>query len=344
MERSHAIGVDLGGTKILAGVITREGEIVRRHERPTPQGSQEAVLAELEAAVVELLDEEVAAIGFGVPSPIDQRRGVVVECVNVRLVDVALRDLMHTRFGLPVGLDNDANAAAIGEWRAGAGRGVDNLVMLTMGTGLGGGVIVGGKPFRGSTGAGVELGHVVIVYDGRPCQGTCRGRGHLEPYVSGLAATAAAQEAFGPAVDAHRLVRLAGEGDQTARAILADIGGYLGSAMGSFANIFEPELIVVGGGFGVAAWEYVIPRAEELTQQALYIALWLSLPALAVGAVVGVCVGLIASATQASDPALSHLPRMLAVALVLVGFGGVGATALVHFAHEIWRAIPSLVR
>jgi glucokinase len=264
---SHAIGVDLGGTKILAGVVTRSGEILRRHERPTPLESQEAVLAELEAAVVELFDDEVAAIGFGVPSPIDQPRGVVVECVNVPLVDVPLRDLMHTRFGLPVGLDNDANAAAIGEWRAGAGRGVDDLVMLTMGTGLGGGVIQRGRPMRGARGGGMELGHVVVVHDGRPCQGACRGRGHLEPYVTGLAATAAAQEAFGPAADAHRLVRLADEGDETARGILAEIGGYLGSGMGSFANIFEPDLIVIGGGFGVAAWEHVIPRAEEVLRR-----------------------------------------------------------------------------
>ncbi len=267
MNGSHAIGVDLGGTKILAGVVTRTGEIVRRHERPTPQDSQESVIAELQAAVAELLDDTVAAIGLGVPSPIDQSRGVVVQCVNVPLVDVPLRDLMHARFGLPVGLDNDANAAAISEWHAGAGRGVDNLVMLTMGTGLGGGVITGGRPFRGSTGAGVELGHVVIVHDGRPCQGTCRGHGHLEAYVTGLAATKAAQEAFGPAVDAHRLVGLAREGDETARGILAEIGSYLGSGMGSFANIFEPELIVIGGGFGVASWEFVQPSAEAVMRR-----------------------------------------------------------------------------
>jgi len=105
VDGSHAIGVDLGGTKILAGVVTRSGEILRRHERPTPPESQEAVLAELEAAVAELVDDDVAAIGFGVPSPIDGPNGVVVECVNVRLVDCPLRDLMHTRFGLPVGLE-----------------------------------------------------------------------------------------------------------------------------------------------------------------------------------------------------------------------------------------------
>jgi glucokinase len=171
---------------------------------------------------------------------------------------------MARRFSLPVGLDNDANAAAIGEWRAGAGRGVDDLVMLTLGTGLGGGVVSGGRPFRGANGGGAELGHVVIVHEGLPCQGTCRGRGHLEPYVTGLAATARAREAFGPAADAHRLVRLANEADPQALAILADIGRHLGSAMGSFANIFEPALIVIGGGFGVAAWEHLHAPAEEV--------------------------------------------------------------------------------
>jgi glucokinase len=267
MTATHAIGVDLGGTKILAGVVARDGAIVRRHERATPHDSQDSVVRELEAAVSELMSDEIAAIGFGAPSPIDQRRGVVVECVNLPLEDFALRDAMASRFDLPTGLDNDANAAAIGEWRAGAGRGVDNLVMLTIGTGLGGGVIAGGRPFRGSTGAGVELGHVVIVHDGRPCQGSCHGHGHLEPYVTGLAASAAAREAFGPAADAHRLVRLANEGDATARGILAELGAYLGSGMGSFVNIFEPELLVIGGGFGLAAWEHVIPAAEEVMRR-----------------------------------------------------------------------------
>jgi glucokinase len=267
MSATHAIGVDVGGTKILAGVVTPDGEVLRRHERPTPKDAQETVVRELEAAVAELLTDDVGALGFGVPAPIDQRRGVVVHCVNLPLTDFPLREHMAARFGLPVGLDNDANAAAIGEWRAGVARGVDDVVMLTLGTGLGGGVISGGKPFRGTNGAGVELGHVVIVHDGRPCQGSCRGRGHLEPYVTGLAATAAAQEAFGPDTDAHGLVRLADDGDETARGLLADIGRHLGSGMGSFTNIFAPELIVIGGGFGVAAWEHLISSAEEVMRR-----------------------------------------------------------------------------
>jgi len=263
----HAIGVDVGGTKILAGVVTSGGKVLRRHERQTPHDDQASVVRELEAAVAELLDDEIGAIGFGVPSPIDLTRGLVVECVNLPLKDFELCAHMAKRFELTVGLDNDANAAAIGEWRAGAGRGVDDLVMLTLGTGLGGGVISGGRPFRGRHGLGAELGHTVIVHDGRPCQGACRGHGHLEPYVTGLAATAAAKEAFGPAADAHRLVRLADEGDETARRIITEIGRYLGSGMGSFVNVFAPELVVIGGGFGVAAWEYVIPPAEEVMRR-----------------------------------------------------------------------------
>jgi len=267
VQAGHAIGVDLGGTKILAGVVARDGSIVRRHERPTPQDSQEHVLGELEAAVDALFDESVSAVGFGVPSPIDQQRGVVVRAVNVPLEDAPLRDRMHERFGVPIGLDNDANAAAIGEWRAGAGRGEDDLVMVTLGTGVGGGVISGGRPFRGRDGAGVELGHVVIVHDGRPCQGACNGRGHLEAYVSGTAASAAARETFGPSADAHRLVRLANEGDEQARELLEEVGRYLGSGIGSFVNVFGPQLVVLGGGFGVAAYEYLLGPAEGVTRR-----------------------------------------------------------------------------
>jgi glucokinase len=267
VQAGHAIGVDLGGTKILSGVVARDGSVVRRHERPTPQDSQEHVIAELEAAVAELLDDSVAALGFGVPSPIDQARGIVVQCVNVPLENAPLRDSMRERFGIPVGLDNDANAAAIGEWRAGVGRATGDLVMLTLGTGVGGGVISGGRPLRGGNGAGMELGHVVIVHDGRPCHGACTGRGHLEAYVSGKAVSAAAQEIFGPSADAHRVVRLANEGDEQARELLLDVGRLLGSGVGSFVNVFGPELFVVGGGFGVAAYDHLLGPVEEVLRR-----------------------------------------------------------------------------
>lgn len=258
------IGVDLGGTKILSGLIGRDGGIERRYEVPTPLESQQALLGGLDAAVEELLDDGVAAIGFGVPSTIDQRSGRAVSSVNVPLADLAFRDRMGGRFGLPVGIDNDANAAAIAEWKTGAGKGTADMVMLTLGTGVGGGVIVAGRPLRGSVGAAAELGHMVLEFDGPPCQGACTGRGHLEALASGTAATIAAQAAFGPAADAHRLVRLANDGDETALAILVEIGRKLGAAIGSLVNIFDPELVVIGGGFGAAAKDYLLGPVREL--------------------------------------------------------------------------------
>jgi glucokinase len=262
----RVIGVDLGGTKILAGVIDEEGAVERRREHPTPIESQEGLLTALDAAVEELLDPHVAALGFGIPSTIDQRTGRVEGSVNIPLADFDFRPRMAERFGLPVGIENDANAATLAEFRVGAGTGADTMVMLTLGTGCGGGVVIGGRLFRGWA----ELGHIVIDVDGIPCQGTCTGRGHLEPYVTGLAASKLAQESFGPAVDAHRLVRLADEGDAKAQRILAEIGEKLGAGIGSLVNIFNPELVVVGGGFAAAADWLLEPARKVVRWQALH--------------------------------------------------------------------------
>ena len=160
------------------------------------------------------MDDDVTALGFGIPSRIDQRAGRVVASVNIPLADLDFRDRMSRRFGLPVGIDNDANAAAIAEWKIGAAQGANDVVMLTLGTGVGGGLIVGGKPYRGSTGAGAELGHIVVVHGGRPC--SCGGHGHIESYASGHAATLLATEAFGKETDARRLVELAFQGGEAA--------------------------------------------------------------------------------------------------------------------------------
>ena len=254
------IGVDLGGTKILAGVVMRDGHVEHRREHPTPVASQEELLAGLDAAVEELIDDEVAAIGFGIPSPIDQRAGRAEQAVNIPLdASVDFRDRMSQRFGRPVGIENDANAAAYAEFHFGAARDADTMVMLTLGTGCGGGAVLDGQLYRGWA----EFGHMVIVYDGLPCQGTCTGRGHLEPYVTGVAATKRAQEVFGPAVDAHRLVRLAAEGEPKAVEILDDIGRHLGAGIGTLVNLFNPELVVIGGGFA-AAGDFVLDPAREV--------------------------------------------------------------------------------
>jgi len=263
LDGIRVIGVDLGGTKILAGVVDDRGQVERRREYPTPTASQDELLAGLDAAIEELLTDDTAALGFGLPSPIDQKAGRALQAVNIPLDEsVDFRGRMRERFGLPVGIENDANAAAYAEFRFGAARDVETMVMLTLGTGCGGGAVVDGKLFRGWA----EFGHMVIVHDGIPCQGTCTGRGHLEPYVTGVAATKLAQAEFGPAVDAHRLVRLANEGERRAVEILDGIGRHLGSGIGTLVNIFNPELVVIGGGFA-AAGDFVLEPARQVMRR-----------------------------------------------------------------------------
>ena len=265
MNEKRVIGVDLGGTKILAGVVDREGHVERRREHRTPTASENELLAGLDEAVEELLTDEIAALGFGIPSPIDQRTGRALQAVNIPLTDIDFRGRMKERFGLPVGVENDANAATYAEFRFGAARDVDSMIMLTLGTGCGGGAVVDGELFRGWA----EFGHIVIVYEGLPCQGTCTGRGHLEPYVTGVAAGKLAAEEFGPAVDAHRLVRLADEGEARAIEILDGIGRHLGAGVGSLVNIFNPDLVVIGGGFAAAGDFILDPAREILRREAL---------------------------------------------------------------------------
>jgi glucokinase len=266
LDGKRVIGVDLGGTKILAGVVDDHGHVAHRREHPTPTESQDELLAGIDRAIEELLDDEVVAVGFGLPSPIDQKAGRALQAVNIPLDEsVDFRARMRERFGLPVGIENDANAAAYGEFRFGAARDVDTMVMLTLGTGCGGGAVIDGKLFRGWA----EFGHMVIVHDGIPCQGTCTGHGHLEPYVTGVAATKLAQAEFGPAVDAHRLVRLANEGEPRAIEILDGVGRHLGSGIGTLVNIFNPELVVIGGGFAAAGDFVLEPAREVLRREAL---------------------------------------------------------------------------
>lgn len=267
MGENLVIGVDLGGTKTLGARIYPNGDVERHHEVATPIDSQEDLLAGLDALVEELLDDDVKAIGFGIPSRIDQRRGRALKSVNIPLEGVDFRDRMRERHGLPVGLDNDANAAAIGEWRAGAARGATDVVMLTLGTGVGGGLILDGRPYRGATGSGAELGHIVIEPGGPPCG--CGGHGHLESLAAGPAADRVARTLYGEAANAHELVRRGQAGEPEAVEALAGIGRYLGAGIASFVNVFEPELVVVGGGFGVAGELLLGPAREVVAVEGL---------------------------------------------------------------------------
>ncbi|HSL65312.1 MAG TPA: ROK family protein [Gaiellaceae bacterium] len=265
MAEPSVIGVDVGGTKIAVGVVDRTGEVRERRSRRTPTGSQAALLEALDDAIRELVDSDVAAIGLAVPSRIDRLTGRALGSVNIRLEDVDLDDRFRERFGLPVGVENDANAATFAEWRFGAGAGTRSMVMLTLGTGVGGGFVLDGALYRGWA----EVGHMVIDHDGPPCQGTCTGRGHLEAFASGHAATEAARAVFGPTADSRALVRLAEEGDERALAILNEIGRKLGSGIGTLVNLFDPEVVVVGGGFSAAGELILEPAREVMRREAL---------------------------------------------------------------------------
>jgi glucokinase len=264
-----AIGLDVGGTKIAAGIVDREGRILRRVERPTPTESQEALLSLLDEIVEQLLVEGVAAIGFGMPSTIDQRAGRVISSVHVPLGDFDFRKHMTERFSLPVALDNDANAAAIAEWKVGAGHGSTHMIMLTLGTGVGGGLILDGRPYRGFVGAGAEIGHMVLAYGGEPCSGNCHGHGHFEQVASGSAADRAAERILGPRATGRELVGAAREGNEEAREAIVEIGRKLGAAIGSLVNIFDPQLVVIGGGFSQARDLFLEPALEAMRQEAL---------------------------------------------------------------------------
>ena len=266
MTASRVIGVDVGGTKILAGVVDRDGNVEAQHELETPKTSQEDVVEALDTAVLSVLHGEVGAIGYGVPSNLHRQTRVALQATNMPLHDFDLRAHGRETFKVPVGVENDGNAAAYAEWRFGAGRGTSNLVMLTLGTGVGGGLVLDGDLYRGWA----ELGHVVVQAGGPPCQGNCHGRGPLETLASGTAADRAARELYGPDADGHLLVQRARDGDAEARERLDGIAELLGAAIGSFANEFNPEVVVIGGGFGRAAGELIFePTLRAARREAL---------------------------------------------------------------------------
>ena len=246
------IGVDLGGTKILAGIVDEDGAVHETVERPTVTTSQSALLDELASIVSELPHEGVGAVGFGIPSRIDHEHGLALGAVNIPIRDVPFVDEMQARLELPVEMENDASCAAYAEFRLGAGRGARDLIALTLGTGVGGGVVSGGRLFRAYT----ELGHIVIVEDGEPCQGACSGRGHVESYCSGTAAGKFARRVLGPDATAYDLV-------EQRHPVLEEIGHHLGVAIGSLVNVFGATRVVIGGGFGIAAFDLLVPAARR---------------------------------------------------------------------------------
>ncbi len=284
MSGTETIGVDLGGTKMLVGVLT--GTEPLYEQREASKGQTEDELVELLVREIEEAREArpgAAAVGLGIPATIDHDRGVAVAAVNLPLSELPIRDIVAERTGLPVFVDNDGNVAALAEYLYGAARGMPHMVMLTVGTGIGGGLILGGEIYRGSTGAGAELGHVVIQVDGPPCQGACPNHGCVEALASGTAlgreglaaAEATPDSALGEAlaagreVDGRVVTEAALAGDRTAIDVFELIGGRLGVACSSFANVFQPDAIVVGGGVIAAGDLLLEPARRELRARAL---------------------------------------------------------------------------
>jgi glucokinase len=280
MAGRRVIGVDLGGTKLLAGVVDEEHEVHHRAFRLGRGGSAKEVIDHL----VEVIDEvreaaggDIDVVGLGIPALVDQQRGVAQASNHLPLVDVPVRDLVSERTGLPVVVDNDGNMAMLAEWWWGAAQGVSNAVLLTLGTGIGGGLLVNDALIRGAVGAAGELGHMVIDAAGPPCPGACPGRGCLEAFVSGTAlgreglrvAHEEPDSALGRALSAGTSItgalvtELAHDGDPLSCALVEQMGRYLGVGLTSLVNMFDPEVIVIGGG-AIAAGELLLAPARDV--------------------------------------------------------------------------------
>jgi len=259
------LGVDVGGTKVAVAAV-EDGQARHGVEYPTARDSTEALLDGVEAAVREVAVVAGApdAIGIGVPSQVEFATGTVVASVNIPLAGVPLREELGRRFGAPVYVDNDASCAALAEADA---IGASELVMLTLGTGVGGGIVTGGRIFRGADGLGGELGHVVVEADGPECPGTCPNRGCLEALCSGTALERAAGRSGREVVEAARA------GDAEAQAHLDRLGRYLGIGISNMVNVFQPEVVVIGGGLSSAADLFLDTARAEAGSRALP-ALW----------------------------------------------------------------------
>jgi glucokinase len=282
MRPNYAIGVDVGGTRIATGLVERKGRIIKDSKTMTPTGGPFAVVD----AVIDLIAEvaegvpsgEITGVGIGLPAQIDFLRQSVEFCTNLPLAGVDVRSLVMSRTKREVTIDNDGNLAAYGEARYGAAKGARDFLMITLGTGVGGGMFINGEPYRGSRGMGGEIGHVVVDLDGPPCP--CGGTGHLESFlgraVLGAKGKELAKEYRGQAimkaaggkvadVTAEAVVIAAAKGDPGAREILLEAGEVLGRALVGFVNILNPQLIVVGGGIGESAG-FLTERAVEVMQ------------------------------------------------------------------------------
>ena len=278
------IGVDVGGTKIAAGRLDRGFAIEDSVVIPTPPGA-DAVIGAVAGVVDDLAagaSDVVTAVGVGIPATIDAETGVVGASNHTGLDGLHARALLQQHLAFPVQVDNDGNLAALAELRLGVARGHANAVLLTLGTGIGGGIVMDGRIVRGGRGQGAELGHMVVKGDGPPCQGNCPNHGCIETMCSGtslgrdLRAFAEAHPGSALAevhavgrLDSRSGLALALDGDPSALEVFTTAGRWLGVAVASLTNIFDPDVVVIGGGLSAAGDLLLAPAREEYLSRAL---------------------------------------------------------------------------
>lgn len=278
-----AIGVDVGGTKVAAGVVDESGAVLARTRRPTPSGSAKEVERTIGEVVAELRSgHDVEAVGIGAAGYVDAARSRVIFAPNLAWRDEPLRDEVAALVGLPVFVENDANAAAWAEHRFGAGRGERDLLCITAGTGIGGGLVLDGRLFRGAFGIGAEFGHLQLVPGGRRCG--CGQRGCFEQYCSGRALLHAAREIADvqrewgarllelgggtpEGIESRHVTTAAQEGDPAALACFEEIGLALGEGLAILAAVLDPGLIVLGGGLAEAGDLLLGPATRVFTER-----------------------------------------------------------------------------
>jgi glucokinase len=282
MPPRRVIGIDAGGTKLLGGVVDEDLVVHHRVHRLWRGADRQETLDIFVGAVDEVraAAPDVQAVGFGIPSLVEWETGVSRWSNHLPLADVPFRDLMSERLGLPVVVDNDSNLALLAEHRRGAAREARHAVLVALGTGIGSGLLLDGRIYRGATGVGAELGHVVLDLHGPDCPSNCPGRGCFEAFVSGNAigreGARLARErpdtvlgkrlAAGREVTGGLVTELAHDGDETAQLALREVGRRLGAALTGIVNALNPEVIVIGGG-AVAAGDFLLEPARAVVDE-----------------------------------------------------------------------------
>jgi len=283
----YVVGVDLGGTNIVVGTVAEDGsELIGLVSEPTlPEQGSDAVVARIvrlaKASIAQARGKEIAGVGIGSPGPLDTERGLVLLTPNLGWVNFPLRDRIAEALKLPATLDNDANCAIFGEWWRGAGRGSEHVVGLTIGTGIGGGIVLHGQIYHGTSDIAGEIGHMTIDSTGRRCK--CGNYGCLEAYASGPAIAARAVEGIEAGADtslpdyvkgdlskitAQVVYEAANDGDEYAREVVHDTAKVLGAGVANIINIFNPQVVVICGGVTLAGDKLFVPLRSEVKRRA----------------------------------------------------------------------------